>query len=102
VADFVKVCSTNDIRSGSMKGFELQGRRFLVANVGGKFYAIDSVCTHRQCPLEEGTLDGQEVECSCHGSRFDVTSGEVKNPPARVPAKVIPLKVEGSELKAQV
>lgn len=102
MADFVKVCSTGDIKAGSMKGFELQGRKFLVANVGGKFYGMDSVCTHRQCPLEEGTLDGKEVECSCHGSRFDVTTGKVVNPPARVDAKVIPLHVEGSDVKAQV
>lgn len=35
-------------------------------------YAIDAACSHEGGPLEEGTLQGYEVECPWHGSKFDV------------------------------
>ena len=31
--------------------------------------------------LEDGILDGYEIECPWHGSKFDVRTGEVTNPP---------------------
>ena len=34
-------------------------------------------------PLNEGTLEGFEVECPWHGSKFDVSAGEPTKRPAR-------------------
>jgi len=39
-----------------------------------------------------------EVECHCHGSRFDVKTGAVRFLPATVPIKKYPLKVEGEDI----
>jgi len=54
----------------------------VLSMVNGKVYAIDAVCSHEGGPLEEGTLEGYEVECPWHGSKFDVRTGELRNPPA--------------------
>ena len=43
----------------------------------GKIYALDAVCSHEGGPLEDGTLEGYEIECPWHGSKFDVRTGEV-------------------------
>jgi len=67
--------------------------------VKGKFYAIGNVCTHVGGPLDKGRLDSHEVECPLHGSRFDVTTGQVKRGPAARPEPVYEVKVEGSEVK---
>ena len=34
-----------------------------MTNTQGKFYAMDSVCSHEEGPLEEGTLEGYELTC---------------------------------------
>jgi nitrite reductase/ring-hydroxylating ferredoxin subunit len=33
-------------------------------------------------PLAEGKLEGFEVECPWHGSKFDIMTGKVVRPPA--------------------
>ena len=98
MADFVKVATVDEIPSGGMKKVDVNGQQILVANVGGKFYAIGRVCTHTGGPLDQGKLDGNMVTCPWHGSKFDVTSGEVKNPPATEPEPAYEVKVEGSDI----
>jgi ferredoxin-NADP reductase len=66
--------------------------------VNGIVYAIDAVCSHEGGPLEEGTLEGYKVECPWHGSKFDVRTGEVKNPPAETPQSVYEVKVENNDI----
>ncbi len=82
-----------------MKKVMLGGQQVLLANVKGKFYAIGNVCTHVGGPLDKGRLDSHEVECPLHGSRFNVTTGQVKRGPAARPEPVYEVKVEGSEVK---
>ena len=96
--DFVKVAETKDIQPSTMKAVEVAGEKICVANVEGKYYAIGNVCTHVGGPLAEGTLEGYEVECPWHGSKFDVRSGEPTRPPARRPEPTYEVKVEGNNL----
>ena len=96
--DFVKVAATKDIQPSQMKEVEVAGEKVCVINIEGKFYAIDNVCTHEGGPLAEGTLEGYEVECPWHGSRFDVRTGEVINPPAETPQPLYEVKVEDNNI----
>lgn len=40
----------------------------------GEFKAFDTTCTHQGCPVTS-VSDGHIV-CPCHGSRFDISTGE--------------------------
>jgi phenylpropionate dioxygenase-like ring-hydroxylating dioxygenase large terminal subunit len=42
---------------------------------GGKVFAMRDSCPHRGIPLSYGRLDGEVVECSYHGWRFEACSG---------------------------
>jgi nitrite reductase/ring-hydroxylating ferredoxin subunit len=99
---FVQVSKTADVASGELAAFEAGGERVAVANVGGIFYAFSDVCTHRQCPLHKGDLEGTTVTCPCHGSQFDVTTGAVLNPPAVEPVKTFRVRVEDDALTVEV
>ena len=96
--DFVKVADTKDIPPSHMKEVEVDGENICIVNVGGKYYAIGSICTHEGGPLADGTLDGYEVECPWHGSKFDVRTGEVKSPPASEPEPAYEVKVDGNNI----
>ncbi|MDQ3947940.1 MAG: Rieske 2Fe-2S domain-containing protein, partial [Thermoproteota archaeon] len=96
--DFVKVADTKDIQSSQMKEVEVNGEKICVVNVEGKFYAIGSICTHEGGPLADGTLEGYEVECPWHNSKFDVRTGEVTSPPASEPEPSYEVKVDGNNI----
>src|ERR671918_1763664 len=96
--DFVKVANAKDVPPSQMKEVEVNGESICVANVEGKYYAIGSICTHEGGPLADGTLEGYEVECPWHNSKFDVRTGEVTSPPASEPEPAYEVKVDGNNI----
>ena len=96
--DFVKVSDTKDIQPSHMKEVQVDGESICIVNVKGKYYAIGNICTHEGGPLADGTLEGYEVECPWHASKFDVRTGEVKEPPASEPESVYQIKVDGNKI----
>lgn len=99
---FVNVLSTNEIKPGQMKGVEAGNKKILVVNLIGKFYAIGDVCMHSGCSLSEGTLVGENVECPCHGSTYDVKTGNVIEGPATKPEPTFDVKTEGNRVFIKV
>uniref|UniRef100_A0A831Z2Y6 Non-heme iron oxygenase ferredoxin subunit n=1 Tax=candidate division WWE3 bacterium TaxID=2053526 RepID=A0A831Z2Y6_UNCKA len=99
---WIKVAKAADIPDGEIRALPAGEKKVAVAHVGAEFFAIDDTCTHAQCSLAEGTLVDHELECPCHGSRFDVASGAVRSLPATVPLKTYPLKVEGEEIFVEI
>jgi nitrite reductase/ring-hydroxylating ferredoxin subunit len=80
-SDFVEVAKTSEIEPGKMKSVEVKGVAVLIANVDGKFYALDDRCGHMNAMLSMGTLTGKTVVCPFHFAEFDVTTGQnIKGP----------------------
>ncbi len=97
--EFTPVGRADDIPPGEMRSFQVGGEDVAVANVDGTFHAFGDVCTHAFCNLSDGDLDGTTVTCPCHGSQFDVTSGEVQNGPAVEPVDSYDVQSEGGEIR---
>ena len=95
---FVKVADLGELSPGGMKYVEVGDNQVLLANVEGTIYACDNVCTHAFAPLAEGDLDGEQVECPLHGSVFNVTTGEVIDPPADEGLRVFQVRIEGNDI----
>jgi 3-phenylpropionate/trans-cinnamate dioxygenase ferredoxin subunit len=53
----------------------------------GEVLAIDDTCTHQDASLADGWLEGCAVECPLHASKFDLRTGEVDEPPAKLPVR---------------
>ncbi len=53
----------------------------------GEVYALDDTCTHQDASLADGWIEGCEVECPLHASRFDLRTGQVDAPPAKKPVR---------------
>jgi nitrite reductase/ring-hydroxylating ferredoxin subunit len=97
--EWVTVAKTEDVPQGQMIGATINGLELLLANVGGQYCAIGSVCTHEGGPLADGDLYDNIVTCPWHGSEFDVQTGEVETSPATEPEPVYEVKVEGDEIQ---
>ena len=93
-----RVGSSTTVAPGKIVAFRVAGTAVAVANVGGQLYAFDDACTHQHCSLADGELDGAIVECACHGSRFDVTTGALVRGPAQSPVRSHAVAVEGADL----
>ncbi|WP_448073538.1 QcrA and Rieske domain-containing protein [Georgenia yuyongxinii] len=61
----------------------------------GTARAFSAVCTHQGCLV---AVDGQELACPCHGSRFQAASGEVLQGPAQEPLPAVPVRVDGADV----
>src|ERR687897_852465 len=61
----------------------------------------DNTCTHQQCSLAEGDLHESTVICPCHGSEFDVESGEVLRGPASEPVETFEVRLEDGNLEVK-
>ena len=120
------IARTTDVEPGHVRAFEIRehgaeavgrsripllrtigpgrskGTRVTLANVSGTLFAIDDTCTHRGCSLGDGKLFGSTVQCACHGSRFDVTSGAVVRGPAEEPVRSYPVHVANGEVQVDL
>ncbi|MCI0440453.1 MAG: non-heme iron oxygenase ferredoxin subunit [Chloroflexi bacterium] len=99
---YVKVGKATDIKPGTARVYDVGNRQVAICNVNGEFYAIDDVCTHDGGSLDQGDLDGYEIECPRHMARFDVRSGDVTSLPAVVPIDTFPVRVSGGDLEIEV
>lgn len=95
---FIKIGKVDELRPGSMKRVDINGRRMLLANVNGRFCATDDTCTHEDASLSTGSLRGELVKCPLHGSRFNVCTGEALEEPAEQNLKTYPVRVEGDNI----
>jgi nitrite reductase/ring-hydroxylating ferredoxin subunit len=85
--EFVEIAKVNDISDGKMKHVEVDGKEVLIANVGGKFYAINDRCGHMNALLSMGNLTGNTVTCPFHGAKFDATTGRKLSEPILTPSQ---------------
>ncbi len=98
MAEFVQAAKVGELAPGEMKVIEAGDQAIVLVNVDGKLYALDNECTHAGCDLADGELDENTLECSCHGSRFNVVTGAVENPPADEPVPTYAVNIEGDDV----
>lgn len=93
--EFVRAGSFAEIPEGELRAFELPTGRVCLAHAGGEVYAVGDECTHQGCSLaEDGELkDDETIECSCHGSLFDLSTGEPTRGPAMDPLPVYQVRL---------
>ena len=97
-----KIGLVKDFNYVPLKGVEVHGKEILITRTGEKFTAIGNKCTHRGCKLSSGKIDGETVRCPCHGSVFNIVTGDVVKGPAKEPEPVYAVTVGNDELSVDV
>ena len=90
-----------DAPDGALRRVVAGGRAVCLGRVDGAWVAFDDTCTHEECPLSDGELDGAVVVCPCHGSEFDVRTGDVLSPPALDPLPIYDVRVVDGNLEVR-
>ena len=84
----IDVAKVDEIPPGKMKHVEVQGKEIVIANIEGKYYAMDDRCGHMNALLSMGNLSNDKVvTCPFHGARFDVTTGKKGQEPVLTPSQ---------------
>lgn len=92
------VAAEADLFDGAAIAVTPQGHDIALYSLDGAVYATDNLCSHGQAKLCEGFLEGHEIECPFHQGRFDIRSGQPTCPPAFVPIKTWPVKLEAGRV----
>ena len=72
----VPLCQLDDLPVGLVRAFEVRGQEIAVfRSREGSLYAVDGRCPHKNGPLADGMLIGDQVVCPLHGYRFDGNGG---------------------------
>ncbi len=66
---------------------DLAGYPVCLARSQGLVYALLDVCSHGQVALSDGDVEGGQVECWLHGSRFERATGVPTGAPPRAQSR---------------
>jgi 3-phenylpropionate/trans-cinnamate dioxygenase ferredoxin component len=83
----IPVCRLADLPRGEAYRLESDPPVAVFHTDDGEVFAIDDTCTHQDASLADGWLEGCEVECPLHASRFDLRTGRADAPPAKLPVR---------------
>lgn len=73
----IPLCVLDDIAIGLGRAFEVGGRDVAVFRArDGRVFAVNGRCPHKNGPLADGMLIGEQVVCPLHAFRFHGTNGE--------------------------
>lgn len=73
----------------------------LLLRDGDRIFAIHDRCSHRGCSLSEGSVEGNDIVCACHGSRFDLRDGSLKGGPATAAQPAFQVRVEDDRVEVR-
>jgi nitrite reductase/ring-hydroxylating ferredoxin subunit/uncharacterized membrane protein len=73
----------------------------LLLRDGELIFAVHDRCSHRGCSLSEGSVEGEEIVCGCHGSRFDRRTGAVRGGPATAAQPAFQVRVEDGRVEVR-
>jgi nitrite reductase/ring-hydroxylating ferredoxin subunit len=99
---FVTVARFSDLADGIGVCVEAGGKKLALFRVGDRCYAIDDICPHRDAPLHEGYVEGLEVECPWHASRFHLETGAHRHPPAKRGVTAYRVRVVADEVQVEI
>ena len=98
-----KAVALSDLKAGEIAGVEIGEQKIALYLLDGQPFATSDICTHAECPLsEEGEVVGDDVHCLCHGSKFNIRTGEVVDPPATDPLATYAVTVQGQDVLVDV
>ena len=95
---FRRACATSRRRRRAVLAVEVDGLDVAIVRDGDDVFAIGDECSHAAIPLSEGDVEGCEIECWLHGSRFDLRTGKPTGLPATEPVPVYSTQIEGDDV----
>ena len=89
------LATTDEVPVGG--GTVFQKQKIVVTQpTEGDFKAFTAVCTHQGCTV--ASVNGDTIQCNCHGSQYNAADGTVKKGPAPKALAAKKVTVEGNKI----
>jgi len=110
----VDLLGVDEVPEGTMKMAFVDGTdQVIVVHTGSEIRAFQGVCTHEYFELDKGFITGNgsvgpngkpagTLTCALHLSRFDLETGEPRDPPAELPLVRYPVVIEHGRILIEV
>lgn len=97
--DYEAVMPLESVEENRLYRVTVAGVPVALLRRGLQLYAISATCPHAGGPLDEGTLQGDIVECPWHRSRFCMRDGRVLTGPSTVNAPRYDVRVRKGQVE---
>lgn len=96
------VCPLASLPRGEARRVETDPPIAVFHTDDGEIFAIDDTCSHQDASLADGWLEGCEIECPLHASKFDLRTGAVDAPPAKLPVRTHTVVIEDDTIHVEL
>ena len=96
------VAKLSDLLDEEPARVEVDGVPVCLVRFGDVVKAVHDTCSHQQWSLSDGLVWNNRVECSKHGSTFDLDTGQPSALPANKPIPTFPVEVDGDAVRVDV
>jgi 3-phenylpropionate/trans-cinnamate dioxygenase ferredoxin subunit len=99
---FVAALPISDLAEASPRQVEIDGVPVCLVRSGDTVRALHDVCSHQRWSLSDGAVVGDGVECSLHGSTFDLDTGAPSSLPATRPVPTFATRIVGGTVEIDI
>jgi len=99
---FLSAIALAELADSSPVRVELDGVPVCLVRTGETVRALHDVCSHQRWSLADGAVFGDGVECSLHGSTFDLETGRPSSLPATRSVPTFATRVVGGTVEVDV
>jgi nitrite reductase/ring-hydroxylating ferredoxin subunit len=100
--EWTPAMAAGDLAEGQPTSVDVGDTPVLLVRSAGTLRALHDRCSHRGCSLADGTLDGDVIECACHGSRFALADGAIERGPASVPQPAFAVREQDGQIEVRL
>jgi nitrite reductase/ring-hydroxylating ferredoxin subunit/uncharacterized membrane protein len=101
--DWTEAADGADVTEGELKAVVVDDTPVLLVRHAHGLHALHDRCSHRGCSLAGmGEVDGDTIECGCHGSRFSLSDGSVERGPATVGQPVYEVRESAGKIEVKL
>ncbi|MDA3023510.1 MAG: non-heme iron oxygenase ferredoxin subunit [Actinomycetota bacterium] len=99
---FLHALSLDELAEAAPVRVELDGVPVCLVRIGDSVRALHDMCSHQRWSLSDGEVSGGGVECSLHGSTFDLVTGAPSSLPATKPVPTFATRIVDRTVEVDV
>lgn len=104
--NMIKICNLNEFNDDCIMSKSINGKNIALVKIKDQIFAFDDECTHEKFPLSHGMVEEKNgnpiLECSYHGSKFNLKTGKVLSLPATKPLKIYKTEIKDGEVWCEI
>ncbi len=100
-SDWTQALPIDELDGSAPVAVQVGDTPVLLVRDGDDVLALHDRCSHRGCSLADGEVEDGAIVCPCHGSRFDLRSGEIRRGPATAPQPVLETRTRAGRVEVR-